>query len=79
LLVASKEAQRQALWADPFTTPVLPEWVPYLRTALEEACLLMELSGEGCWSAYLTASTEDLDRLVSFGIRSGVLKFSASS
>jgi hypothetical protein len=76
LLVAGKEALGQALLAEPFTTPVLPEWVPHLQAALEENCLLMKLSGEGCRSAYLTASTEDLDRLVSDGIRSGALEIS---
>jgi hypothetical protein len=75
LLVAGKEALGQALLGDPFTTPVLPEWVPYLETALEQESLLTALSGEGCTSAYLTASTEELDQIVSDGIRSGMLKF----
>jgi hypothetical protein len=75
LLVAGKEALGQALLGDPFTTPVLPEWMPYLEGALEQESLLSALSSEGCTSAYLTASTEELDQIVSDGIRSGVLKF----
>jgi hypothetical protein len=76
LLAAGMEALGQALLDDPFTTPVLPEWVPHIRSALEEDDLLSALLGEGCPSAYLTASSEDLDRLVSDGIKSGALKIS---
>ncbi|HEY1859191.1 MAG TPA: hypothetical protein VGG61_02490 [Gemmataceae bacterium] len=74
LLVAGKDALGQALLGDPFTTPVLPDWVPHLQAALEEDGLLTALSGEGCESAYLTASCEELDQIVSDGIRSGKLK-----
>jgi hypothetical protein len=76
LLVAGKEALGQALLSDPFTTPVLPDWVPHLRSELEKETLLTALEGGGCDSAYLTASSENLDDIVSNGIRNGLLKIS---
>jgi hypothetical protein len=74
LLVARKEALGLALLDDPFTTPVLPDWVSHIQAALEEDDLLTALSGEGCDSAYLTASSEELDEIVRNGIRSGALR-----
>ena len=76
LLVAGKDALGEALLGDPYTTPVLPQWVSHIRQEMEERSLLLALSSDrgGYGPAYLTASTEDLDEIVSEGIRSGMLK-----
>jgi len=77
LLVAGKDALAQALMTDPFTTPLLPEWVPQIRTKMEERSLLAALCGDRDGPAYPTASTEDLDEIVSDGIRNGKLCIAA--
>jgi hypothetical protein len=77
LLVAGKDALAQALMTDPFTTPLLPEWVPQIRTEMEERSLLSALCGDTDGPAYLTASTEDLDEIVSDGLRNGKLCIAA--
>jgi len=74
LLVAGKLALGRALLTDPFTTPLLPEWVPYLERELEANGLLVNLKGEGCPSALLAAQSKDLDALVTQGIQGGDLK-----
>jgi hypothetical protein len=76
LLVGGKQALGLALQGDAFTTPLLPEWVPYIQRELEEQGLLLGLSGDrgGCGPAYLTADTKDLDAIVSEGIKTGALK-----
>ncbi len=74
LLVAGTEALGQALMSEVFTTPILPDWVPYLQKELERKELLAQLQGEECHSAYLSATTKDLDELVTQGIQSGQLK-----
>jgi hypothetical protein len=74
LLVAGKEALGQALMSDRFSTPLLPEWEPYLRKELEAKGLLIVLKGDGCPSALLKAASSDLDGLVTQGIEGGVLQ-----
>jgi hypothetical protein len=74
LLVAGKPALGPALLADPFTTPLLPEWVPYLERELETNGLLVNLKGDGCPSALLAAQSKDLDALVTQGIQGGELQ-----
>lgn len=74
LLVAGKTALGQALLADPFTTPLLPEWVSYLEQELEANGLLVSLKGDGCPSTLLSAQSKDLDQLVTRGIQGGDLK-----
>jgi hypothetical protein len=76
LLVAGKKALRGALMSDPYTTPLLPEWVPHVQREMEEQSLLTSLSGVSpdCGPAYLMATTKDLDEIVSDGIKRGALQ-----
>jgi hypothetical protein len=67
-----------SLWAelisDRYTTPLLRPWVPWLRQRLEEEDLLQQADGHASEAGLLSATTEDLDELVSEGVRRGVLK-----
>lgn len=58
-----------ALRSSRFTTPLLREWTPWLRTQLVRYKRLHQIPGHNtdCW--WLTAETEDLDAIVSAGIK----------
>lgn len=71
---ASDEAVWQEVNMPRFTTPVLKEWMPYVRRILEENKLLTSLYGFQCNTARMKAKTKDLDEIIVRGIRNGVLK-----
>jgi hypothetical protein len=59
-----------------YTTPLLRGWLPYILAKLREAELLRYCISYRCESAVLTAGNEDLDTIVSEGVRSGALVIS---
>lgn len=71
---ASDEAVWQEVNMPRFTTPVLKEWMPYVRRILEENKLLTSLYGFQVNTARMKAKTKDLDEIIIRGIRNGVLK-----
>lgn len=70
LLHESDDALWQLLRSDQFTTPLLQSWAPELRKMLKERSWLKRLDHFGpCQPAYLNAQDEQLDELVSQGLR----------
>lgn len=73
-LPAATEAHLwRELTSDRFTTPVLRGWLPYILAKLREAEKLQDCLVYRCKSAMLTATTEDLDAIVTEGVRAGDL------
>lgn len=69
----SEEALWQELNTNRFTTPILREWLPYLTEKLLDRELLSYLPGHRCECGLLTASTADLDLIVTDGIQKRML------
>ena len=63
----------QQLRGEPFTTPLLREWMPWLYRALKERGLLTELTQSGCQAGLLRADNDALDALVVEGVQKGHL------
>jgi hypothetical protein len=63
----------QQLRGEPFTTPLLREWTPWLYRAMKERGLLTELTQSGCQAGLLRADNDALDALVCEGIQKGHL------
>lgn len=63
----------QLLQKDPFTTPLLREWMPWLFREMKNRGPIVELTGSGCQAGLLLADNKTLDALVSEGIRKGHL------
>jgi hypothetical protein len=68
-----EEAIWQELNTNRITTPLLRSWMPYLTDRLLETKGLEYLPGHRCQCGLLTATTEDVDRIVTEGIRSRML------
>jgi len=64
----------QRLNSSAFTTPLLRDWMPWLGKRLLEQGKLKRLSCFRCDAAVLRADTGDIDKAVSYGIRTGALK-----
>jgi hypothetical protein len=86
LLVADVEGflpilDEDTLWQElrdvRFTTPLLREWVPWLMERMRAERLLVPLEQAGCKAGWLRATTEQLDELVSHGVKGGALKLAA--
>ncbi len=56
-----------------FTTPMLRGWMPYIVEQLRAKDLLRDAWCYRCQSVLLTATTEDLDQIVTEGVASGAL------
>jgi hypothetical protein len=72
----SEPAFNKALRAPQYTTPFLREWLPWMAEELAR-CLdpkLRLLDGFQTQAALLTATTPDLDELVSRGLREGAIR-----
>ena len=69
----SAAALWQELSGDRFTTPLLRCWTPWLRQRLIEEELLVEADGHNCSAGLLSATPEELDKLVADGVRLGNL------
>ena|GEM_PF-1834013 len=71
-----------ALWAEltsnRFTTPLLKDWMDYLKARLEEERLLRESRGHNNRAVMLTADTDDLDAIVSQALKANALSLTAS-
>lgn len=74
ILALSEETLWRELRTDRYTTPILRQWVPWLMERLLETGGLVKPEQAGCECGYLAADTEDLDKLVSEGLRSKALK-----
>jgi hypothetical protein len=57
------------LRSERFTTPLLRQWAPYIVGRLKERELLDQLDGFGCEAGLLTADSDDLDEIVTEGLR----------
>jgi hypothetical protein len=75
LPILSDDSLWQDISSDRFTTPVLREWMPWLREQMENSWpkMLVNLKQSGCNAGMLIATTEDLDGLVQSGLESGDL------
>jgi hypothetical protein len=69
----SEEALWQELTSTRFTTPLLRSWMPWLTERLVDHELLVEAYGFQCRCGVLQTTTDDLDDLVSEGLREGPL------
>jgi hypothetical protein len=56
--------------------PALPKWAPWIRQALESKRYLVPLTGFGVTGCRITATEEQLDAVISAGVRDGSLSFS---
>jgi hypothetical protein len=54
-----------------YTTPLLDDWLPYIRDRLQAAGLLKPCKGWGCECAILAAGNDELDRIVEIGLEQG--------
>lgn len=68
----------RTLKSEDITTPLMRHWVPYIKEQLIEHRLLTRLTSFGCSPAILSATTENLDVIVSVGISSGHLHLQES-
>ena len=71
--VLTDEAIWRHLQGEQFTTPLLREWIPWLKTALQRRELLVCLGQSGCQAGIVLAENSDLDELVSQGLKKGDL------
>ncbi len=55
--------------------PALPEWATWICETLRSKRLLIPLCGVGASGCSISASEEDLDRILSDGVKRGALKF----
>lgn len=65
------------LKSERYTTPLLRDWVPFIRERLVKEKLLESLRCDGEWPTkpgLLTATTEDLDDIVKSGLACGHIK-----
>jgi Type III restriction enzyme, res subunit len=67
------ESLWQYLLTGQFTTPLLRDWMPWLRRRMREQGLLLELTQVGCDAGLLLIDSDTLDKLVSEGIKKGEL------
>jgi len=67
--VLSDAALWKRLQESKFTTPLLRDWLPVVKACLFADSLLTRLNCFQCEAAVLTASTDDLDRIVGAALR----------
>ena len=63
----------QALKQERFTTPLLCGWLPHVRKELELKSLLARCHTLDCTCRIVTATSGDLDAIVEFGLKLGVI------
>jgi hypothetical protein len=73
MAVMTDEALWQHLQGDQFTTPLLREWIPWLKQRMKDRGVVVELSQSGCQAGLVLAGDATLDKLVSEGITEGHL------
>jgi hypothetical protein len=64
----------QMLQGDRFTTPLLRDWMPWLREEMRKRGQLVELNQSGCQAGLLLADNDALDELVADGVKRGHLR-----
>ncbi len=69
----SDDALWQELKQDRFATPLLRGWLPYVRKELEFKSLLTRCHTLDCTCCILTAASADLDLIVEFGLKNGLI------
>jgi hypothetical protein len=69
----SDDALWQELKQERFTTPLLRGWLPYVRKELELKGLLARCHTLDCTCSILTATSADLDSIVEFGPKNGLI------
>ena len=69
----SDDALWQELKQERFTTPLLRGWLPVVRKELELKNLLTRCHTLDCTCCVLTATSADLDSIVEFGIKNGII------
>jgi hypothetical protein len=69
----SDDALWQELKQERFTTPLLRGWLPYIRKELELKSLLARCYTLDCTCCILTATSADLDSIVEFGLKNGLI------
>ncbi len=67
--VVTDETVWQLLHGDRFTTPILREWMPWLRQEMRNRGHIVPLNQSGCQAGLALAKHETLDELVSEGLR----------
>ena len=73
LRAVSDEALWRELRSSSYTTPILRAWVPWLREQLVEQQMLRKADCFGCEVGRLIVTSDKLDELVSWGVKSGEL------
>lgn len=68
---AGSRAVWNALSGPDYTTPVLPGWMPYITDVMKDTGLIRDLLCFQCKCGLMTATTDDLDTIVSGGLREG--------
>lgn len=63
------EAIWQQLNDDRFTTPVLREWTPYIKSVMLKRDLIVPAKGYGCACGFMVASNDHLDEIVQAGLQ----------
>ena len=72
----SEDAVWRALMSEEITTPLLRKWLPYVTRQLRALDHLEKLLSWGCQAALLTADSDDVDDIVSRGLRDGEIAIS---
>ena len=75
----SDDALWQELKQERFTTPLLRGWLPYIRKELELKSLLTRCYTLDCTCCILTATSADLDSIVEFGLKNGLIAITADA
>ena len=75
----SDDALWQELKQERFTTPLLRGWLPYIRKEMELKNLLARCHTLECTCCVLTATSADLDSIVEFGLKNGLIAITADA
>jgi hypothetical protein len=69
----SDDALWQELKQERFTTPLLRGWLPHIRKQLELSEWLSRCYTFDCTCSVLTATSADLDAIVEYGLKNGLI------
>ena len=74
--VVSDETVWQLLQSQRFTTPIVRDWIPWLRQEMKQRKVIVQLTQSGCQAGLMEGDNEALDNMTSDGIRKGHLTIS---
>jgi hypothetical protein len=77
--IVTDETIWQELTDTRFTTPVLRDWVPYINERMRYLEILEEAHCFNCNCGYMSATTQQLDDIVTEGLRSGAIRIPSQS